>query len=75
MFKPNVPIGLPWRQPANPLAKVATQLPSPPEIVLPHNTQTTEAMARTLEATGNYKILRRLVPGLPSPVPQPIGSG
>ncbi|MVT54247.1 3'-5' exonuclease [Bradyrhizobium yuanmingense] len=62
MLKPNVPLGLPWRQPANPSVKVATQLPSPPEIVLPNNTQTTEAMARTLEATGNYKILRRLVP-------------
>lgn len=55
MFKPNVPLGLPWRQPANALVKAATQLPSPPEIVLPKDTETTEAMAHTLEAHPNNR--------------------
>jgi len=68
MFKPpNVPLGVPWRRQANPLIKAATQVTSPPEIVLPNDTEMTEAMACTLEATGNYKILRRLVPRTPAP--------
>lgn len=68
MYKPpKSPFGLPWRPPANPLVKEAAQVPSPPEIVLPKDTETTEAMARTLEATGDYKILRRLVPRIAEP--------
>jgi len=68
MYKPsNIPFGLPWRQPTNLLVKVASEVPSPQEVALPENAETTETMARTLEATGNYKILRRLVPRSPAP--------
>jgi DNA polymerase III subunit epsilon len=67
-YKPsNVPFGLPWRQPTNLLVKVASEAPSPQEVALPKDTETTETMARTLEATGNYKILRRLVPRTAEP--------
>lgn len=63
MFKrSNTPFGLPWKQPKNPLVKVAPEMPSPQEIALLEDAETVETMARTLEATGNYKILRRLVP-------------
>jgi DNA polymerase III subunit epsilon len=63
MYKPsNIPFGLPWRQLTNLLVKVAPDVPSPQEVALPNDAETTETMARTLEATGNYKILRRLVP-------------
>lgn len=70
MYKPpKSPFGLPWRPPANALVQVGIQELSPPEIVLPKDTETTEAMARTLEATGDYKILRRLVPRTAEPCP------
>ncbi|WP_247459248.1 3'-5' exonuclease [Bradyrhizobium sp. 62] len=70
MYKsPNLPLGLLWRQPANPLVEVATQVPSQPEIVLSEDTETPETMACMLEATGNYKILRRLVPRTAEPRP------
>lgn len=64
---PSIPFGLPWRQPPNPLVKVASDAPSPQETALPKDAETTETMARTLEATGNYKILRRLVPRTAEP--------
>lgn len=67
MYKPpSIPFGLPWRQPTNPLVKVASEVPSPQEVAIPKDAETTETMARTLEATGNYKILRRLVPRTPA---------
>jgi DNA polymerase-3 subunit epsilon len=63
MYKPpNTPFGLPWKQPRNPLVKVDPKTPSPQEFALPEDAETVEKMACTLEATGNYKILRRLVP-------------
>jgi DNA polymerase-3 subunit epsilon len=40
-------------------------VPSPEEAALPKDTETAETMARSLEATGNYKVLRRLVPRTP----------
>lgn len=58
----NTPFGLPWKQPQNPPVKVATEMPNPQEIALPQDAEIVEKMACTLEATGNYKILRRLVP-------------
>jgi DNA polymerase III subunit epsilon len=68
MYKPsNIPFGLPWRQPKNLLVKVTPEVPSPQEAALPKDAETTETMARTLEATGNYKILRRLVPRTSAP--------
>jgi DNA polymerase-3 subunit epsilon len=67
MYKPsNIPFGLPWR-PKNLLVKVASEVPSPQEVALPTDAETTETMARTLEATRNYKILRRLVPRTAEP--------
>jgi DNA polymerase III subunit epsilon len=68
MYKPsNIPFGLPWRQSANPLVKAAPEAPGSQEVALPNYAETTETMARTLEATGNYKILRRLVPRAAEP--------
>lgn len=68
MYKPpSIPFGLPWRRPTNPLVNVASEVPSPQEVALPKDAETTETMARALEATGNYKILRRLVPRTPEP--------
>ncbi|OSI67399.1 hypothetical protein BSZ21_17555 [Bradyrhizobium canariense] len=67
MFKPpNTPFGLPWKQPANPLVKVASEALSL-EVALPDNAKTTETMARALEATGDYRVLRRLIPRTSSP--------
>ncbi len=43
-------------------AQPATALPQP-------NSDDAESLARQLEATGNYKILRRLVPRTPTPTP------
>jgi hypothetical protein len=64
MYKTSkTPFGLPWRQPENTLVKVAPEVPSPQEVALPNNAETTETMARALEATGNYKMLI-LVSGL-----------
>jgi DNA polymerase-3 subunit epsilon len=63
----NIRFGLPWRQPTNLLVKVASEVPSQLEVALPKDADTTEAMARALEATGNYKILRRLVPRTAEP--------
>ena len=63
MFKPpSIRFGLPRRQPTNLQVNAAPEVPSPQEIALPKDADTAETMARTLEATGNYKILRRLVP-------------
>jgi DNA polymerase-3 subunit epsilon len=45
------------------------------EVSLPNNTETTETMARALEATGNYKILRRLVPRTAEPCSAPDRTG
>jgi DNA polymerase III subunit epsilon len=68
MFKPpSIRFGLPWRPPTNPLVNVASEVPSPPKVALPEDAETTETMARALEATGNYKILRRLIPRTPAP--------
>ena len=68
MFKsPSIRFGLPWRQPTNLLVNAAPEVPSPQEVALPKDADTAETMARTLEATGNYKILRRLVPRTPAP--------
>jgi DNA polymerase-3 subunit epsilon len=64
---PTIPFGLPWRPPANLLVKVTSEVPSPQEVALPTDAATTETMARALEATGNYKILRRLFPRPPAP--------
>jgi DNA polymerase-3 subunit epsilon len=68
MFKPpSIPFGLPWKQPAILLVNVAHEVPSPQEVALPKDAETAETMARALVATGNYKILRRLVPRTPAP--------
>lgn len=62
MFKrSNTQFGLPWRQP-NSLVKAAPETTSQQEIAVPGDAETVEKMASALEATGNYKILRRLVP-------------
>jgi DNA polymerase III subunit epsilon len=69
MYKPSkIPFGLPWRQPTNLLVKVAPEVPSRQEVAQHKDAETTETMARTLEATGNYRILRRLVPRSPAPL-------
>jgi len=63
MYKPpRTPFGLPWRQPTNLLVKAAPELPRLEKAALLKDAETTETMARTLEATGNYRILRRLIP-------------
>jgi hypothetical protein len=68
MYKPsNISFGLPWRQPKNPLVNVAPEVLVPQEVALTTDANTAEAMARALEATGNYKILRRLVPRTAEP--------
>jgi DNA polymerase-3 subunit epsilon len=63
--RPRTPFGLPWRKSTNLLVRAAVEVPSPEEAVLPKDSETAETMARRLEATGNYKILRRLVPRPP----------
>jgi DNA polymerase-3 subunit epsilon len=65
--RPRTPFGLPWKQPENPLVKDAPEGLGAKEIALHDNAETIETMARTLEATGNYKILRRLIPRPPAP--------
>ncbi|MDT4740663.1 hypothetical protein [Bradyrhizobium sp. WYCCWR 12699] len=51
----NTSFGLTWKRPQNPPVKVA------PEMPIPHEIDVETVMACTLGATGNYKILRRLV--------------
>ena len=63
----NTPFGLPWKQPKNPLVTAAPAVPGSQEVAVPTDANMTETMARTLEATGNYKVLRRLVPRSSSP--------
>jgi DNA polymerase-3 subunit epsilon len=66
MYKPsNIRFGLPWRQPANPPTELAPEVSTSPEAAAPRDIETLEIMARALEATGDYKILRRLVPRAP----------
>lgn len=42
---------------------------APPEVALPHHAEDLDDMARRLEASGNYRMLRRLVPRPLSPPP------
>jgi len=68
MFKPpTIPFGLPLRQPEARQAKTTPDIPSEQELAPPNGAKTAEMMARALEATGNYRILRRLIPRTPAP--------
>jgi DNA polymerase III subunit epsilon len=66
MYKPpNIRFGLPWRQPENPANTTAPEVLSSQETSAPRDAEAPETTARALEATGDFKILRRLVPRAP----------
>jgi hypothetical protein len=46
-----------------------TMTATPEQDPMPNQTEETEDLARRLEATGDYRILRRLVPRAPTPTP------
>lgn len=60
--RPTIRFGLPWRQPENPANTAAPEVPIAQETSAPRDAEAAETMARALEATGDFKILRRLVP-------------
>lgn len=65
--QPNIRFGLPWRQPANPASTAAPEVPTTQETSARRDAEAAETMAHALEATGDFKILRRLVPWTAEP--------